>query len=194
MKKVFLKILDVLLTIIMVGSALYATFNLVMSFLPSEIQATVFGALHMSSEYVTASSISATINAAILVATKVIQTYSRIKLTAKLDEAERVNVNMVSATESVVERANALINNINVLQVLTNALLSVQEVTTERNIKASDKLIYTEEKEKYKKALEEIRQAREVLEQIKNLTTVYEKTEIKEVVVEKEQDALSGRV
>lgn len=194
MKKFLLKALDVALTIIMVGSALYAIFNLVMMFLPAEIQSTVFNALHMSSEYVAASSISATINAAVLVATKVIQTFSRIKLTTKLDEAEKVNQNMILATDAVIERANVIINNMNVLQVLINAILSVQEVTTERNIKASDKLVYVEEKERYSKALEEIRLAKEALEQINNMATIYEKTEIKEIIVEKEQDSLSGRV
>jgi len=87
-----------------------------------------------------------------------------------------------------------VINNLNVLQDLTNALLSVQKITTERNIKASDKLVYKDEKEAYKQALEEIENAKAKLAEINNISTVYEKTEVKEVVVEKEKDLMTGRV
>jgi len=90
MKKFILKTLDVILTIVMVISVLYAIFNLVMSFLPAEIQKIVYTALHMSSEYIATFSVSATINAAVLVATKVAQTYSRIKLNAQLAQSENV--------------------------------------------------------------------------------------------------------
>lgn len=192
MKKILLKSLDIILTIIMLASAFYAVFNLTMSFLPKEVQKNVFNYLHMSSEYVATFSISATINACVLIATKVIQTYSRIKLTTVLTQAENINANTVMVNNAVVERTNAVINNINVLQNLVNALLSVQKVTTERNIKASEKLVYKDEKEAYKKALEEIESAKKMLEEIHNLSTVYEKTEVKEIVVEK--DNLSGRV
>lgn len=194
MKKVILKTLDILLTIVMIASAIYAVFNMVMSFLPAEIQQTVYDALHMSSEYIATFSVSATINAAVLVATKIAQTYSRIKLTAQLTKAEEVNTNTVMANETVVERTNAAINNLNVIQGLIGALLSIQKVNAERNIKASDKLVYKEEKEAYKQALEEIETAKAKLAEINNVATVYEKTEVKEVIVEKEQDNLSGRV
>ncbi len=194
MKKVILKTLDILLTIVMIASAIYAVFNMVMSFLPAEIQQTVYDALHMSSEYIATFSVSATINAAVLVATKIAQTYSRIKLTAQLTKAEEVNTNTVMANETVVERTNAAINNLNVIQGLIGALLSIQKVNAERNIKASDKLVYKEEKEAYKQALEEIETAKAKLAEINNVATVYEKTEVKEVIVEKEQDSLSGRV
>lgn len=194
MKKFILKTLDVILTIVMVISVLYAIFNLVMSFLPAEIQKIVYTALHMSSEYIATFSVSATINAAVLVATKVAQTYSRIKLNAQLAQSENVNANTVIANEAVIERTNAVINNLNVLQDLTNALLSVQKITTERNIKASDKLVYKDEKEAYKQALEEIENAKAKLAEINNISTVYEKTEVKEVVVEKEKDSMTGRV
>lgn len=194
MKKVILKTLDILLTIVMIASAIYAVFNMVMSFLPAEIQQTVYDALHMSSEYIATFSVSATINAAVLVATKIAQTYSRIKLTAQLTKAEEVNTNTVMANETVVERTNAAINNLNVIQGLIGALLSIQKVNAERNIKASDKLVYKEEKEAYKQALKEIETAKAKLAEINNVATVYEKTEVKEVIVEKEQDNLSGRV
>lgn len=194
MKKVILKALDILLTIVMIASALYAVFNMVMSFLPAEIQQTVYNALHMSEEYIATFSVSATINAAVLVATKIAQTYSRIKLTAQLTKAEEVNTNTVMANETVVERTNAAINNLNVIQGLIGALLSMQKVNAERNIKASDKLVYKEEKEAYKQALEEIETALAKLTDINNVATVYEKTEVKEVIVEKEQDDLAGRV
>lgn len=194
MKKFILKALDILLTIVMIASAVYSIFNMVMSFLPTEIQQTVYNALHMSSEYIATFSVSATINAAVLIASKIAQTYSRIKLTAQLTKAEEVNANTVAVDQAVIERTNAAINNLNVLQELVNALLSVQKITTERNIKASDKLVYKDEKEAYKKALEDIEAAKAKLAEINNITTVYEKTEVKEVIVEKEQDNLTGRV
>lgn len=194
MKKFILKALDILLTIVMIASAVYAIFNMVMSFLPVEIQQSVYNALNMSSEYIATFSVSATINAAVLVASKIAQTYSRIKLTAQLTKAEEVNANTVAVDKAVIERTNAVINNLNVLQGLVDALLSVQKITTERNIKASDKLVYKDEKEAYKKALEDIEAAKAKLAEINNITTVYEKTEIKEVIVEKEQDDLTGRV
>ena len=74
MKKFILKSLDIILTIVMIGSVIYSLFNLVMSLLPIEIQAQVYGWLHMSSEYIATFSISAAINAAVLVATKIAQT------------------------------------------------------------------------------------------------------------------------
>ena len=194
MKKAILKTLDVMLTIVMVVSVIYSIFNMVMSFLPAEIQKTVYEFLHMSEEYIATFSISATINAAVLVATKIAQTYSRIKLTTQLTKAEEVNTNTVMANETVIERINAAINNLNVIQGLIGALLTIQKVNAERNIKASDKLVYKEEKEAYKQALEEIETAKAKLAEINNVATVYEKTEVKEVIVEKEHDDLSGRV
>lgn len=179
----------------MVGSAIYAVFNLTMTFLPSDIQAKVYGWLHMSQEYIATLSISATVNAAVLITTKILQTYTRISLTAKLAEADKVMSQSTAVNDIVVSRANEIISNINVLQDLNNALLSVQKITTERNIKSSDKLVYKSEKEAYKKALNDIEKSREKLAQIKNISTVYEKTEIKEVIVEKEEsDKLNGRV
>lgn len=194
MKKAILKTLDVMLTIVMVVSVIYSIFNMVMSFLPAEIQKTVYEFLHMSEEYIATFSISAAINAAVLVATKIAQTYSRIKLTTQLTKAEEVNTNTVMANETVIERTNAAINNLNVIQGLIGALLTIQKVNAERNIKASDKLVYKEEKEAYKQALEEIETAKAKLAEINNVATVYEKTEVKEVIVEKEHDDLSGRV
>lgn len=194
MKKFILKALDIILTIIMVVSVVYSLFNLVMSLLPVEIQAQVYGWLHMSSEYIATFSVSAAINAAILVATKIAQTYTRIKLSTKLFESEQVIHNDIAVNEKVVERTNAVINNLNVMQSLLNALLSVQKINAERNIKASEQLVYKAEKEAYTQALTEIEDARAQLANINNMATIYEKTEVKEVVVEKEVDKLSGRV
>ena len=172
MKKFLLKTLDILLTLVMVISVLYSIFNITMSFLPANIQATVYGWLHMSTEYIATFSVSATINAAVLVATKVAQTYSRIKLTAQLTKSEEINANTVKADEAIVERTNAAINNLRILQSQINALLAVQKITTERNIKASDKLVYKSEKEAYKQALEQIESVQKELAEINNITTV----------------------
>lgn len=194
MKKFILKSLDIILTIVMIGSVIYSLFNLVMSLLPIEIQAQVYGWLHMSSEYIATFSISAAINAAVLVATKIAQTYTRIKLSTKLLESENVINNDIAVSEKVVERTNEVINNQNVVLTLLNALLTVQKVNVERNIKASDQLVYKAEKDAYVQALAEIEDAKCKLSEISNLVAVYEKTEIKEIVVEKEVDKLSGRV
>lgn len=194
MKKFILKSLDIILTIVMIGSVIYSLFNLVMSLLSIEIQAQVYGWLHMSSEYIATFSISAAINAAVLVATKIAQTYTRIKLSTKLLESENVINNDIAVSEKVVERTNEVINNQNVVLTLLNALLTVQKVNVERNIKASDQLVYKAEKDAYVQALAEIEDAKCKLAEISNLVAVYEKTEIKEIVVEKEVDKLSGRV
>lgn len=197
MKKFLLKTLDVVLTIIMLVSSVYAIFNLVMTFLPADIQTQVYGWLRMSQEYIATFSISSTINAAVLITTKITQTYSRINLTKQLARSEKIIHQDAQVNEVVIDRVNAVINNLNVLQRLNDALLTVQKITTERNIKASDKLVYKSEKDAYKQALEKIEQAKQDLANVNNVSTVYEKTEIKEVIVEKpkvEKDELSGRV
>ncbi len=194
MKKFLLKTLDILLTIIMVASVLYSIFNLVMSFLPVNVQTMVYGWLNMSTEYIATFSISAAINAAVLVGTKIAQTYTRIKLTSQLIRSEEINANTVKADETIVERTNAAINNLRILQDQLNALLTVQKVTTERNIKASEKLVYKSDKEAYKRALEQIEKVQQEFKEINNIATVYEKTEIKEIVVNKEEDPNVGRV
>jgi len=122
MKKFLLKLSNIILTVIMIASTIYAVFNLVMTFLPTDIQRTVYGWLNMSSEYIATFSISATINAGVLIASKIGQTYSSIKLTQELTQAEQVNINTVQASEAILERQNKIINNLNVLQDLTNAL------------------------------------------------------------------------
>lgn len=194
MKKAVLKTIDVILTIIMVISALYAVFNLVMTFLPAEIQTQVYGWLNMSEEYIATFSISSVINAAILVSSKLIQTYSRISLTSTLTQAENTINENLAVDKAVVDRVNSMIDNQKATQALLGAILTVQKVTTERNINASEKLVNKAEKEAYKLALEQIKQVEAQLEELKNITSVYEKEIIKEVVVEKEVDSLSGRV
>ena len=194
MKKAVLKTIDVILTIIMIVSALYAVFNLVMTFLPTEVQTQVYGWLNMSEEYIATFSISSVINAAVLVSSKLIQTYSRISLTNTLSQAENTINENLAVDAAVVSRVNSMIDNQKAIQALLEALLSVQKVTTERNIKASEKLVNKAEKEAYKSALEQIKQVETQLEELKNITSVYERTETKEVIVEKEVDSLSGRV
>ena len=197
MKKFLLKTLDVILNIIMVVSVLYAIFNLVMTFLPADIQTQVYDFLNMSQEYIATFSISSVINAGVLVGTKLLQTYNKIQITKQLAKSEEIIVNDIAVNEAVIKKLNELTNNVVVLQKLDDAILSVQKVTTERNIKASDRLVYKSEKEAYSKALEQIEKAKESLSNIDNVATVYEKTEIKEVIVEKEQEAvdeMAGRV
>lgn len=196
MKKVLLKIMNFLLNVVMVVSVIYALFNVVMSFLPADIQSQVYGLLHMSQEYIATFSISAVINAAVLVATRLGQIWTRTNLTSKLLQAEQVIKNNVEIDEKVVDRINTLIDGVNVLQQLTNAIVEVQKVTTERNINASDKLVHLSEKEAYKSALEVIEQAQEKLKELANITSVYERTEVKviEQIVKKDDDSLTGRV
>lgn len=77
---------------------------------------------------------------------------------------------------------------------MLNALLEVQKVTTERNINASEKLVRKSEKDAYKRALETIEKAQQMLQDLNNITSVYERTEIKEIVVPKDSDDITGRV
>lgn len=194
MKKIILKTLDVTLTIIMIVSALYAVFNLVMLFLPSDIQSQVFGWLHMSETHIATFSISSVFNAAVLVCSKLLQTYNKINLTAMVNNQQETLINNLAINEQVVNRTNVLIDNIKVVQGTLNAIVAVQKVTTERNINASEKLVNNAEKEAYKLALEKIKQVEAQIKKLDNITSVYERTEVKEVVVEKEVDSLSGRV
>ena len=194
MKKFLLKTLNVVLNIIMVISVLYAVFNLVVALLPVEIQTKVFEWLHMSGEYIATFSISSIVNAAVLVGSKLLQTHSRINLTNLVSNQEHTLNNNLAVNEKVVERTNVLIDNIKVVETQLNAILTINKVNAERNIKASEKLVNKAEKEAYKSALQVIEEAQASLERVKNITSVYERTEIKEVIVEKETDPMSGRV
>ena len=194
MKKFLLKALDVIINIIMIASSIYAVFNLVMTFLPVEIQTVVFNWLHMSQEYIATFSISATINAAILIFTKIAQTQTRIALTSKLTKAELVIQNDVALYEQMKNRFHVLADTYKAQQQMLNALLEVQKVTTERNINASEKLVRKSEKDAYKRALETIEKAQQMLQDLNNITSVYERTEIKEIVVPKDSDDITGRV
>lgn len=196
MKNFLLKATNVLINIILIISCIYSVFNIVMSFLPADIQIQVYGWLHMSQEYIATFSISSAVNAAVIVASKVIQAQTRLALTTKLDRAERTITQNANMNEVVVERTNAAINNINMLIKAFDALLTMQKVNAERNINASEKLVYKSEKEAYQAALDAMSKAQDEIRELANISTVYEKTEIKEVVVEKETstDKMSGRV
>lgn len=194
MKKFLMKTLDITLNIIMVISALYAIFNLVMTFLPADIQAQVFGWLHMSEEYIATFSISSVVNAAVLVGSKLIQTYNKINLTAMITHQQQTISNDLAVNEQVVHRTNVLIDNIKVVEKQLDAILTVNKVNVERNIDSSEKLVNKAQKTAYKSALAVIEDAKASLEELKNITSVYEREEVKEVIVEKEHDSLSGRV
>jgi len=196
MKNFLLKATNVLINIILIISCIYSVFNIVMSFLPADIQIQVYGWLHMSQEYIATFSISSAVNAAVIVASKVIQAQTRLALTTKLERAERTITQNANMNEVVVERTNAAINNINMLIKAFDALLTMQKVNAERNINASEKLVYKSEKEAYQAALDAMSKAQDEIRELANISTVYEKTEIKEVVVEKETstDKMSGRV
>lgn len=194
MKKFLMKTLDITLNIIMVISALYAIFNLVMTFLPADIQAQVFGWLHMSEEYIATFSISSVVNAAVLVGSKLIQTYNKINLTAMITHQQQTISNDLAVNEQVVNRTNVLIDNIKVVEKQLDAILTVNKVNVERNIDSSEKLVNKAQKTAYKSALAVIEDAKASLEELKNITSVYEREEVKEVIIEKEHDSLSGRV
>lgn len=194
MKKFLLKTLDVVLNIVMIISVLYAVFNLVMTFLPVDIQAKVFNWLHMSQEYIATFSISSVFNAAVLVGSKLLQTHNKISMTAMITHQQKTLTNNLAVNEQVVDRVNVLIDNIKVVETQLNAVLTVNKVNVERNIDASEQLVNSAEKEAYKSALKVIEDAQATMEELSNITSVYERTEIKEVIVEKEHDSLTGRV
>lgn len=194
MKKFILKTFDVILNIVMVLSVIYAIFNLVMTFLPVEIQSKVFNWLHMSQEYIATFSISSIINATILVGSKLLQTHNKLNLTTLINHQQKTLVNNLEVNAQVVDRVNSMINAINAIKTQLNAVLTVNKVNVERNIEASDKLVRKSEKEAYKLALKTIEEAQETMKELSNITSVYERTDVKEVVVKKEHDSLSGRV
>lgn len=194
MKKFLLKTADVILNIIMIASVLYAVFNLVMTFLPVEIQTKVFNWLNMSQEYITTFSISSVFNAAVLVGSKLLQTHNKIALTSMITHQEKTLINNLEVNEQVVDRVNVLVDNIKAVKTQLQAVLTVNKVNCERNIKASEQLVNSAEKDAYKSALQVIEDAQATIQELDNITSVYEKTEIKEVIVEKEHDPLSGRV
>lgn len=194
MKKFLLKTADVILNIIMIVSVLYAVFNLVMTFLPVEIQTKVFNWLNMSQEYITTFSISSVFNAAVLVGSKLLQTHNKIALTSMITHQEKTLINNLEVNEQVVDRVNVLVDNIKAVKAQLQAVLTVNKVNCERNIKASEQLVNSAEKDAYKSALQVIEDAQATIQELDNITSVYEKTEIKEVIVEKEHDPLSGRV
>lgn len=194
MKKFLLKTADVILNIIMIASVLYAVFNLVMTFLPVEIQTKVFNWLNMSQEYITTFSISSVFNATVLVGSKLLQTHNKIALTSMITHQEKTLINNLEVNEQVVDRVNVLVDNIKAVKTQLQAVLTVNKVNCERNIKASEQLVNSTEKDAYKSALQVIEDAQATIQELDNITSVYEKTEIKEVIVEKEHDPLSGRV
>ena len=194
MKNFILRTLNVILNIVMILSVIYSLFNIVMSFLPEDTQRTFYDFLHMSSEYIATFSVSATINAGVLVASKIASTVTRINMQTKLLENEKVMQNDILVNEKVIEKSNEIISSLRGLIGLSNALLTVQEVTTKRNISASELLVNANEKEAYQKALLDIEKAKDALVELNNITNVYEKTEVKEVEVIKEKDELEGRV
>lgn len=194
MKKFILKTFDVILNIVMALSAIYAIFNLVMTFLPVEIQSKVFNWLHMSQEYIVTFSISSIINATILVGSKLLQTHNKLNLTTLINHQQKTLVNNLEVNAQVVDRVNSMINDINAIKTQLNAVLTVNKVNVERNIEASDKLVRKSEKEAYKSALKTIEEAQKTIKELNNITSIYERTDVKEIVVEKEHDSLSGRV
>ena len=194
MKNFILRTLNVILNIVMILSVIYSLFNIVMSFLPEDTQRTVYDFLHMSSEYIATFSVSATINAGVLVASKIASTVTRINMQTKLLENEKVMQNDILVNEKVIDKSNEIISSLRGLVGLSYALLTVQEVTTKRNISASELLVNANEKEAYQKALLDIEKAKNTLVELNNITNVYEKTEVKEVEVIKEKDELEGRV
>lgn len=194
MKKFFLKLLNFILNIVMVASAIYAMFALVLMFLPEDIKVKIYEFMHLNAKSMATFSVSAVINAAILVITKISSAYSKIALTNTLAKAENTITSANLLNEVSAERTNKIINNSNVTMELLNAVLEIQKVNAERNLKASDTLVYAQEKEAYKKALETIEKAQVHLKNIDNIATVVEKTKIKEVIVEKEVNSLDGRI
>ncbi len=184
MKTKKLKILNFIINIVLWASVIYSVFNVVMAFLPVDIQLTVYNWLHMSQEYIATFSVSSIINASVIVASKLIQSSTRTALTKQLIKAENTIIADNQLKENVVEKFNLLVDNAKVIEEELYALMQVQEITAKRNIGASDMLVLPEEKEAYKKSIETIEKARQSFKNLKNITNVYEKTEIKEVIVE----------
>lgn len=194
MKTFFMKLLDVVLNIIMVVSAIYAVATMVISFLPVESQTQIFEWLKMSKENIATFSVSSVISSAVLVGSKILQTYSKLNLTKLVNSSQAVINDNLKIDAQCVERVNKMIDNQANVQLILNTLLEVQKANIIRNINASEQLVKIEEKKMYKQALENIQNLQNQLQLIPNITSVYEKTEVKEIIVKKEVDEMAGRV
>lgn len=182
-KKFFRFLFNLLIYSILTVSFIYLLANAILYLLPTELQLQVIRALKLSKQTMLTLTTTASVNVAILLVAKFGQKQSKLALHKKLAEVNAVLEQTNNLNDKVAEKTGRVLQNQQVLEELLFALLEVQKVNVERNLKASKALVQESEKEGYIKALERIEKAIESYKQVEQMQAVI--TTTKEVVIEK---------
>lgn len=192
MKKLFRFLFNLVIYFILTVSFIYLLANAILYLLPTELQLQVIRALKLSKQTMLTLTTTASVNVVILLVAKFGQRQSKIALHKKLAEVNAILEQTNNLNDIVAEKTGQVLQNQQVLEELIFALLEVQKVNVERNLKASKALVQESEKEGYIKALERIEKAIESYKQVEQMQAVI--TTTKEVIIEKVVETKEGRV
>ncbi len=192
MKKLFRFLFNLVIYFILTVSFLYLLANAVLYVLPTDIKEQIITALQLPRQTMLTLTTTASVNVAILLVAKFGQRQSRVALHKKLAEVNAVLEQTNNLNDTVAEKTGQILNNEKVLEELVLALLEVQKVNVERNLKASKALVQESEKLAYTRALQRIEEAIKSYRQIEQMQAVI--TTTKEVLVEKVVETKEGRV
>lgn len=192
MKKLFRFLFNLVICFILTVSFIYLLANAILYLLPTEIKEQIITTLHLPRQTMLTLTTTASVNVAILLVAKFGQRQSKIALHKKLAEVNAILEQTNNLNDIVAEKTGQVLQNQQVLEELIFALLEVQKVNVERNLKASKALVQESEKEGYIKALERIEKAIESYKQVEQMQAVI--TTTKEVIIEKVVETKEGRV
>lgn len=192
MKKFFRCIVNIVIYFILTVSFIYLLANAVLYLLPAETKEQIIKALHLSRQTMLTLTGTATVNLAILIVAKFGQRQSKIALHKKLAEVNAVLEETSNLNDTIAEKTGQVLHNQKVLEELVLALLEVQKVNVERNLKASEALVQESEKEAYNRALQAIERAVANYKQLDKMQAI--KMTTKEVLVELPVEQKEGRV
>ena len=192
MKKFFSCIINLVIYFILTVSFLYLLANAVLYLLPADIKEKVIAVLHVSRPTMITLTSTATVNLAILIVAKFGQRQSKLALHKKLAEVNAVLEQTSNLNDTVAEKTGQVLHNQQVLEELVLALLEVQKVNVERNLKASKTLVQESEKEAYNRALQAIERAVANYKQLDEMQAI--KMTTKEVLIELPVEQKEGRV
>lgn len=159
MKKFFKFLAQLAIYFIAVVSIVYLLANAILYLLPADTKDKVMTALHISPATVFTLTGTATVNLAILLVAKWGQIQSKNTLNKKLAEVNVILQEASHVNESAAEKAEQVVENQQMLKELVLALLAVQKINVERNLKASTTLVQPLEKEAYTQVLQQIQTA-----------------------------------
>lgn len=192
MKKLFRFLFNLVIYFILTVSFIYLLANAILYLLPTEIKEQIITTLQLPRQTMLTLTTTASVNVAILLVAKFGQRQSRVALHKKLAEVNAVLEQTNNLNDTVAEKTGQILNNEKVLEELVLALLEVQKVNVERNLKASKALVQESEKLAYTRALQRIEEAIKSYRQIEQMQAVI--TTTKEVLVEKVVETKEGRV